>query len=81
MHLKFYDRFNETDQYKISGKSDQWILSCSTRPNGQTDTLNEANGRFSQLYEQANQRIEFPSVNIATAKHRENANNIIAWAK
>jgi hypothetical protein len=29
--------------------SDQWILYCSMRPNGQTDRVNEANGRFSQL--------------------------------
>jgi hypothetical protein len=51
------------------------------RPNGQTDRLYEANGRFWKIYEQANQRIEFSAVNIATAKHHENAKNIIAWAK
>jgi hypothetical protein len=51
------------------------------RPNGQTDSLYEANIRFSQVYEQANRRIAFSTVNIDTAKHHENAKNIIAWAK
>lgn len=59
-HLKFYDWFNET------GQSDQWILSCFMRPNGQTDRLYEANGSFSHICEQANQRIEFSAINIAT---------------
>ena len=63
-------RFNENPT------SGFWVVAC-----GRTDRLNEANGRFSQLYEQVNQRIEFLAVSIVTAKHREKGKNIFVWAK
>jgi len=61
MKLDFFRLIFEKYSYQISRKLDQWELSCSLRVGGrkdvQTDRHGDADGRFSQFCELAQQSI------------------------